>query len=137
MAPSRPATGTGRLAFDTEEHLGSLRRGDGSEKPAGIGMDRIGEDFLRLPQFDDAARVHHRHLRHELADDGEVMAHVHGRHAVDGGEVPDGVENVALRGHVETRRRLVEHDQGRPAGKRHRDGNPLLLAAGELVRVSP
>ena len=49
----------------------------------------------------------------------------------------DQVEHGRLDGDVEPGGRLV-HDQERRLGdQRHRDDDPLLLAAGELVRVAP
>ena len=45
-------------------------------------------------------------------------------------------QHVRLGRDVEAGRRLVEHDQRRPAGERHGDGDALLLPAGELVRVA-
>ena len=48
----------------------------------------------------------------------------------------NSLQHVGLRGDVKTRGRLVEHDHGRPAGERHGERHPLLLAAGELMRVA-
>ena len=47
------------------------------------------------------------------------------------------VEDLGLHHHVEGGGGLVGHDQLRRARKCHRDHHPLLLAAGELVRVGP
>ena len=52
-------------------------------------------------------------------------------------QVADGGQHVGLRGDVEPGGRLVEHDDARPAGERHRQTDALLLAARELVRVAP
>ncbi len=45
------------------------------------------------------------------------------------------LEDLALDRHVERGRRLVGDQQLGLAGQRHRDHHPLLLAAGELVRI--
>ena len=42
---------------------------------------------------------------------------------------------MALGGDIEAGRRLVEDDERGPAGERHREGDALLLAPGELVRI--
>ena len=48
----------------------------------------------------------------------------------------DRVEHVPLGRHVQAGGRLVQHDQRRPAGERHGQRDPLLLTAGQLVRVA-
>ncbi len=50
--------------------------------------------------------------------------------------VLDGGQHVDLRGHVQRRRRLVEHDQVRLRAQRHRRHHPLQLPAGNLVRIA-
>ena len=49
----------------------------------------------------------------------------------------DEVEHLRLDGGVEAGRRLVEDQQRRVLGQRHRDHDALLHAARELVRVAP
>ena len=49
----------------------------------------------------------------------------------------DQVQDPGLGRHVEPGGRLVEDEQGGFAGERGGDRDPLLLAAGELVRVAP
>ena len=51
-------------------------------------------------------------------------------------EVRDEIEHLGLDGRVEARRRLVEDEQGRILGERHRDDHALLHPARELVRVA-
>ena len=48
----------------------------------------------------------------------------------------DEVEHLGLDGRVEAGRRLVEDQERRVLGERHRDDDALLHAAGELVRDS-
>ena len=48
----------------------------------------------------------------------------------------DEVEHLGLDGRVEAGGRLVEDQQRRVLGQRHRDDHALLHAAGELVRVA-
>ena len=49
----------------------------------------------------------------------------------------DQVEHLGLDRRVEAGRRLVQHQQVGVGGERHREHHPLLLAAGQLVRVPP
>ena len=80
--------------------------------------------------------VHDRDAIGERRDHGQVVADVHGRDAVRRAQVADRLEHVRLRGHVEPRRRLVQDDHAGPVGEGHRERNPLLLAARELVRIA-
>ena len=73
----------------------------------------------------------------ERRHDGEVVADVQRRDVVEVAQRAHGLEHVGLRRHVEAGRRLVEHDHPRPAGERHREPDPLLLPARELVRIAP
>jgi len=97
-------------------------------------VQRLAEHLRGGADLDDPAGVHHRHLGDQPADDRKVMAHVNRCHPVGAAQAPDGVKDVALGGNVKAGCRLVEHDQRRPAAKRHRQADPLLLAPGQLVR---
>ena len=63
----------------------------------------------------------------------QVVQHHHDRGAATGVEVGQQVEHLDLVGDVEVRRRLVEQQQVRSLRQRHRDPDPLALAARELV----
>ena len=80
--------------------------------------------------------VHHGDAVGQVGDHGEVVRDVQRRDAVRAGEVADRLEHVRLRGHVQRRGGLVQHDDARPVGHGHGDDHALLLAAGELVRVA-
>ena len=71
-----------------------------------------------------------------MRDDAEVVAHQHGGEAEFVAERSDQVEDAALGDDVEAGRRLVEDEDLRTGGDGHGDGDALLLAAGELVRVA-
>ena len=64
------------------------------------------------------------------------MRHVDHRQAALVAQAADLVQDAGLGHDVEARRRLVEHHHRRLADQRRGDGDPLLLAAGELVRVA-
>ena len=135
-AAGAAAAGPGLLAVDAGQQLGALVRGHGPEQAAGIRMHRLAEQSGRGPDLDDASRVHDRDLGHQATDHGEVVAHVDGRHPVGTAQAADSLQDMTLGGDVEPGRRLVQHDQRRPARERHSQRDPLLLAAGELVRVT-
>src|SRR3982074_2958005 len=61
------------------------------------------------------------------------MTGVQAGHSVGVCELADRVEDVTLRGDVESGRGLVENDHAWSTGERHRDSDPLLLAARHLV----
>ena len=98
-------------------------------------MGRAGEQLPRLPLLNQPSGVKHRDVVGDLGHHGEVVGNVDGGHLVGPAQPAHGVQDAALGGDVQVRRRLVEHDQPRPAGERHGQGHPLLLASGELVRV--
>ena len=64
------------------------------------------------------------------------MADIDHGHAGVPGQIPQQLEYMCLRCHVEAACRLVQQQRLGLSGKGHGDGNPLLLAAGKLVRVS-
>jgi hypothetical protein len=51
------------------------------------------------------------------------------------GQFPDHVEHVGHEFGVERARRLVEHHKPQPHGQHPHDRDPLLLPAGQPVRV--
>ena len=72
-----------------------------------------------------------------LRDHREVVRDVDHRHALLVAQPVELDQDAILREHVEPGRRLVEHGHRRLADAGHRDRHPLLLAAGELVRIAP
>jgi hypothetical protein len=97
----------------------------------GPAEDRLGGSVL-----DEATRIQDGGLIGELGHDREVVADVHGRHLMLGGECAHGLEDTALGGDIQPCRGLVENDDSRPAAECHRDANPLLLPTRHLVRVA-
>jgi hypothetical protein len=96
---------------------------------------RFPEERALRAELDDTAAVHHRDPIRERGHDGEVVAHVDRGHAVGVAERTNRLEHVRLRRHVEPGRRLVQDDHPWPARERHRQSDPLLLPAGELMRI--
>jgi hypothetical protein len=100
-------------------------------------VQRVGEHLLGGGGLDDAAGVHHEHPVADVGQHRQVVADDQQPDAEVADQVAQQVEDLRLHHHVEGRGRLVGHDQPGAAGQRHRDHHPLLLAAGQLVRVAP
>ena len=83
------------------------------------------------------ACIHDADAVGDLGEQPEIVRHIEHRHAEPGAQVVQESDDLLLRRHIEAGRRLVEHDEIGIAGKRHGDADPLLLAAGELVRIAP
>ena len=64
------------------------------------------------------------------------MGDIEHRHAEPRPQIGQQRHDLGLCGDVEPGRRLVQHHQIGAAGQRHRDADPLLLTAGELVRIA-
>ena len=87
--------------------------------------------------LDHAAGVHDRDPVAEVGQHRQVVADHQQPDVELGDQLLEHVEDLRLHHHVERRRRLVGHDQLRPAGQGHRDHHPLPLPAGDLVGVGP
>ncbi|MCY1502285.1 hypothetical protein D9M68_363810 [compost metagenome] len=105
------------------------------KKRAGIGMFRPEEDVFRATGFDRVTAEHHHGAIGDLGDDAHVVGDEQHRGAFLLLQHFDQVEDLALDGDVERRRRLVGDQQLRTACKRHGDHHALAHAAGEAVRV--
>src|ERR1700733_14391243 len=86
-------------------------------------------DFARRAFLEDAAVVHHRHIRGDFERDVEIVldddvSDMRGERVEDGDE-------VAPLGRRETRRRLVEQDEPRRASEREGDLKLPLLAMAQ------
>ena len=146
MARSRTRSAAGRssrpggcLAAAGAGHpvqlMGAFQGGHGPHQPAGVRMGWAREQLARRADLDQPAGVHHRDMVGDLGHHGEVVADVDGGHLVSPAQPADGVQDAALGGDIKAGRRLVQHDQPRPASEGHGQGDPLLLATGKLMRV--
>ena len=86
-------------------------------------------DRLAVTQYEDVVA--------QVAHDTEVVGHQDQAQPVVDGELLQQVEDLHPHGDVERADRFVGHEQCGPRSDRACDGNALLLAAGELVRVAP
>ena len=86
-------------------------------------------------ELDQPTGVHDPDRVGDVGDDREVVADVYGADAIDPTEAADRIEYVALGRDVQPGGRLIEDDQFRPAGERHREHHSLLLSAGQLMGI--
>jgi hypothetical protein len=99
-------------------------------------MARVLEEGSGPPFLDEAACVQNADALAHLRDDSEVVADEEDARPEVASEPRDELEHLRLHGCVEPGRRLVEYEEGRVGGERHRDHDPLLHPARELVRVA-
>ena len=97
------------------------------------GSCRTGVD---RPLLDQPTRIEDADPRAHLRDDAEVVADEEHRGLELGLQGGDEVEHLRLDRRVEAGRGLVEDEERRVLGKRHRDHDSLLHPARELVRVA-
>ena len=109
---------------------------DRVEQPHRVRVAGAIEHLLDRSLFDDASGVHDAHAVAHRADDAHVVGDQQDRGPRLAAQVADEVEHLGLDGRVEAGRRLVEHEQLRIAGQRHRDHDSLEHAAGQLVRIA-
>ena len=107
------------------------------EEPARVGMAWVAEDLADRPLLDQLARVHHAHAVADADHGPQVVADEEDGRVVPPAQRADQVEHGRLDRDVEPGRRLVQDQEGRLGDQGHGDDDPLLLAAGELVRVAP
>ena len=98
-------------------------------------MRRVLQKLPGCRVFDDVAGIHHGDPVGLLGHDAEVVRDEDHSHVALPAQVVDQLENLRLNGHVERGRRFVGNQQLRVPGQRHCDHDPLLHAAGELVRI--
>ena len=107
-----------------------------AQQAHGVRVPRVREDVLGRALFDQPPGVQHADPLAEAHDKAEVV-----RDQQDGGvdapaQLLDEVEDLGLHGGVEAGGGLVEDEQLRVDGERHRDDDPLLLPARQLERIA-
>jgi len=134
-AAGRALADAGRDTGHRLEHARTDMIGDQRQQPARIGVPGPPQHLRCRSLFDDPARVHDRDPGRDLRGDGEVVGDVEQRDALFPAQAQQFVQDPGLRDHVKARCWLVQDDNRWLAGQRDRDADPLLLPAGELVRV--
>ncbi len=122
--------------WDTGQRARLAEVRDRVEQRPGVGVRGVLEHRVPRAQLDDLAGVHHRHPVGDVGDDGEVVGDVEGADPVDAAELGHRLEDHRLGGHVETGRRLVEHQHLGLGQERHGQRDALHLASRQLVGVA-
>ncbi len=131
-----PARGR-RPARDALEGAGLAQVRDRVEQRARVGVRGVREDRVPRPELGDLPGVHHGDAVGDVGDHREVVGDVERADAVGLAQRGHGVEHHLLGGDVEAGGRLVEDQHLGLGQERHRQGDALHLATGELVGVAP
>src|SRR6185437_167027 len=131
--PSRTAPGGHVRGLEHGAQVVRVR--GGGDEELGVRVRGTLGDVLGRPALDDLAAVHHQHLVGEVAGRGDVVRDVEQRQCKPGAQVIEQVEHLQPDGDVEHGYRLVGQQHGRLRGQGPGEGNPLALAAGQLVRI--
>ena len=86
--------------------------------------------------FDDLSLLHDIDGVGDLGDDAHVMGDEQHRRAVALLQFVDQRQDLLLRGHVQRGRGFVRDQQDGFQNQRHRDHDPLALAARQLMRIA-
>ena len=98
-------------------------------------MLRVSEQLARCPALDDRAAVDERHLVRDLARELELVRHDHHGPAL-ARELLDQRQHLPDELRIQRGRRLVEQQELRSEREGAHDPDPLLLPAGQLVRIA-
>jgi len=99
-------------------------------------MPCVAEHVARDAAFDHFARVHDDDGIAQFRDHAEMMRDEQDRAADVALQLLQAMDDLHFQRGVQRRGRLVGDQQGGLGHQRHRDGDPLAHATGQLVRVS-
>ena len=99
-------------------------------------MFRRGKDLLHRSLLDDLAAIHDADHVRDATNDAEIVGNEQHAHAEPRADFREQRKDLRLHGDVERRGRLVRDQQIGLVGQRHRDHDPLTLAAGQLMRIA-
>ncbi len=136
-AAARPLAHPDRHAGDAAQRARAAEVGDGGHQRPRVGVAGPLDHLVGRAALHHAAGVHDddpvSHLRHHR----QVVGDVHHRHAVVVAQAGQLGQDPVLGDHVQPGGGLVQHRHRRVADAGHRDRDPLLLAARQLVGVAP
>ena len=92
-------------------------------------------DVVYGPLFHDLTLVHHEHAVADRIAEIQVVGDEQVAQIQFVSQVEQQLQDLPLDGHVQRRDRLVRHDEAGSLDEGCRDGHPLLLTAGQLVRL--
>ena len=113
----------------------AVEAGDRAEQADGVGVLRVGKEFIDRRALDDLAGIHHGDLVADFGNDAEIVGDQDDGRAARGLQFAHQIEDLRLQRDVERGGRLVRDQQARIAGERDSDHHALAHAAGKLVRI--
>ena len=93
------------------------------------------EDLLDIASLDRLSRIHDADAVASLEDEAEIMRDIDHRRPEALRDVLDQLDHARFDGDIERGCRLIEQQELGIGQKRHRDDDPLLLAARQLMRI--
>jgi len=97
-------------------------------------MLRVRKDRPRLALLQNPPLVHEQDPVRNVAGKAHLVCHHDHRHPL-GGKLSHDLQHFTHQLGVKGRGNLVKQKDSWPHGKRPGNGHPLLLAAGELIRI--
>ena len=123
--------------FDDRQALEAhIHRWTAGQKPLGIGMLRMVEDFLHRAAFQYLSVVHHGHIVGNLGHHTQVVGDENHAHAGLGLQLAQQFQDFKLHRHVQSRSRLVSDEELGVAGDGHRNHYALLLSSRKFVGIA-
>src|SRR5918911_69380 len=113
--------------------VGISGQGGGKER-ACIRVKGCCAELVRRRLLDDLAEVHHRDAVADVRHGRQVMANEQVGNPELALQILQQRHDLGANRHVQGGHRFVQHDEPGRGGDRPGDGNPLALAAAELVR---
>src|SRR5271170_49331 len=127
-----PGAATAPLTSRADSH--ASRIDDTPQEAAGTLVRRLAEELVGRRLLDDLTVGEEAHAAGDVASEAHLVRRDQHRHPAVG-QFPDYVEHVGYEFRVKRARHLIEQHQPRPHGQRADDRDPLLLPAGQPVRV--
>jgi hypothetical protein len=99
-------------------------------------MKGLAIDGVAVGDLDDPPEIHHRHAVGNVLYHGQVVGNKQQGQVELGLELGEEVEDLGLDGHVESRHRLIGHNQTGPQDQSPGNSDSLALTTRELMRIT-
>src|SRR5262249_6250512 len=116
-------------------HVVGMRGERVVEQDLRVGMQRARVELVGGRGLEQLAEVHHADARADVLHHGQVVGDEEIAHAGAILDLAQEVHHLGADRDVERRHRLIQQDALRVRRQRARNGDPLALAARELVRI--